>query len=124
MNTIRAAAEGATLASCPFCGSEAVLDTYDSGFIVGCSRGRQTDGDNCPLYPSFTWCETAAEAVAAWNRRAPDPSSAAMRAALEEIARQELSTELDAELLLPNCDFESGYDLCISVARAALKDTP
>lgn len=49
------------LLSCPFCGSEALVIKYDGKFAVVCS--------GCVTQTEFKM--SAAEAIAAWNRRHP-----------------------------------------------------
>ena len=83
-----------TLKPCPFCGSPAELETdndhHGEWFNLGCSRhwGSVPDPDDgCP--GGRLWYtedpEGMARAIAAWNRRAPDADSAALRAWVERL---------------------------------------
>lgn len=75
---------GTALKGCPFCGGEATVSSETCGWRVDCiERDCYTRGpwpDDC----------TEAEAIAAWNTRAPDPQliaeNEALRAALEPFA--------------------------------------
>lgn len=69
------------LLPCPFCGSPAEIerenDHHGSWFNLGCSRhwGKGTDNQCIAGRLWYTETETPeAEAVAAWNRRSPDPT--------------------------------------------------
>lgn len=64
----------------------------------------------------FLACRARAEAAERDNAR--------LREALEEIARQKLTDELETEADVEYADFEEGYDCCIRRARAALKEQP
>lgn len=60
--------EAAELSMCPFCGNDHIAIGYsDDGHTVSCFRG-----DPCCKSSTGIW-PTEAEAIAAWNRRAPDP---------------------------------------------------
>ena len=61
-----AATEGGLL-PCPFCGGEAFLHKAAGGAIWTLAR----HADNCPMAPEPIYYLTEAEAVAAWNSRAP-----------------------------------------------------
>ena len=63
------------LKPCPFCGGEATLKdarnclvvsrfSYIFPFSVGC------ENKHCEVKPYTLYCDTEAEAIAAWNRRA------------------------------------------------------
>ena len=55
------------LRACPFCGEEPALMSGGQGWVVTCIA----DDDVCDTSPG-TWAKpTQAEAIAAWNRRAP-----------------------------------------------------
>ena len=65
------------LLPCPFCGGEATFeDTGDGSWSVGCND-RQSDGITvlCMGYQSLTSFARKAEAIAAWNTRAPGPTA-------------------------------------------------
>ena len=49
------------LLSCPYCGGDAVQGQTDEGIVVCCQEAA------CPLRPATVPCDTAAEAVSAWN---------------------------------------------------------
>lgn len=72
------------LKGCPFCEAPAVFerdsDHHGDFFSLGCSRCE------CPGHHVFytELAENEANAIAAWNRRAPDPS--AFKAGLERAA--------------------------------------
>lgn len=69
-----------TLRSCPFCGGEASITPdygHSTAVYVGCPN------TSCVCYSH--WEETAAEAIAAWNRRATPPEVATLVEALREI---------------------------------------
>lgn len=62
------------LRPCPFCGGEATLKdarkclvvsrfSYIFPFSVGC------ENEHCEVKPYTLYCDTEAEAIAAWNRR-------------------------------------------------------
>ncbi|PWU21865.1 MAG: hypothetical protein C5B50_00850 [Verrucomicrobia bacterium] len=58
--------------SCPFCGSSASIEEITYGgipfFSVGCDSKSE---DSCMGYQSLTVFNTRADAVKAWNKRAP-----------------------------------------------------
>lgn len=64
------------LLGCPFCGGEAALSDAESG-SNGLSRAARNP--RCKACGAdLGYCETSREAIAAWNRRAPDPKVAAL----------------------------------------------
>lgn len=54
---------------CPFCGGEAILEPCGVRWSVGCTE--KEGADFCMGYQSLTTFSRQAEAIAAWNRRAP-----------------------------------------------------
>lgn len=80
---------------------------------------------DCKTYPTLEAAKAAAQADYAARILAalePDPTMVRMREALEEIARQKRTDELETELDAEHADFEGGYDACIDRARAALQE--
>ena len=80
---------------------------------------------DCKTYPTLEAAKAAAQADYAARILAalePDPTMVRMREALEEIARQKRTDELETELTAEHADFEGGYDACIDCARIALTD--
>lgn len=87
------------LSLCPFCGSPAALASYEEGWIIGCTNRGTLEHRGCPLFPSFTYSDNEAEAIAAWNRRSPQAS--AVEEALERLAQAE---DANAKRLLDLAD--------------------
>lgn len=61
------------LLPCPFCGAPGLLEQYDTRWSAGCSESgeREPGTAECIGYISLTTFARKADAVAAWNRRAP-----------------------------------------------------
>lgn len=63
---------------CPFCGATATMEEFEASkagtvvFSVGCNS---TDEEACMGYQSFQTFNTAKDAIAAWNKRAPKPET-------------------------------------------------
>lgn len=119
--TAQPAAEKAAppLKPCPFDGGEAVtrrtsisstLSPEFDAFWVECGV--------CEIGTKYH--DSASRAAETWNRRAQSAAFDAAQKAVQEIASQKLSSEIepaDRE----DADFEYAYDMAITVARAALK---
>ena len=100
-----------TLKPCPFCGSPAYIHSgegrdYDR-FIIKC------DGDSgerpCHIYPTTQILLPEAEAIAAWNTRAPD-DVAKIAAWLRGLARDDYGSRAEEHVHWWSADaIERGY---------------
>ena len=62
------------LRKCPFCGAKCeVYEAFPKGGFPWAFGVEHSD--NCPITDDCTVYKTEAEAIAAWNTRAPDPSA-------------------------------------------------
>lgn len=57
------------LTPCPFCGSAALLEPFDGGWILGCTKRATLEEPPCPLSPVFTYDDNRDAAIARWNCR-------------------------------------------------------
>ncbi len=64
------------LKACPFCGGKAEVGTC--GQAVNDNLTYYVQCDNCDVRPCTMNCDTEAEAVSDWNKRAPTPPQALM----------------------------------------------
>lgn len=76
-------AMGAPLLPCPFCGGEAEACGYNSCDCCGKAWNGQVICQGCGQGVSHY--DTDAEAITAWNTRAPDPATAKMREAAQAL---------------------------------------
>lgn len=88
------------LRPCPFCGTSNKLkvtpyradddggEPFDWGFTVICSALGLSHAPNRGCGASGAWGETEAEAIAAWNRRAPGVTEEMLKSALAASASQ------------------------------------
>lgn len=113
-STLRKIAEAATLKPCPFCGGSASVEEIMLGDVSNYSVGCAADEATCMGYQSLTQFARRCEAIAAWNRRTPDPEQKdatieRMRAALVQIRDY-------------GGDYTTGdgHAKCREIARAAL----
>jgi hypothetical protein len=92
----------AALLPCPFCGAPAEIehgsDHHGEWFNLGCSRHWGKDPDS-PCVGGRLWYTetevTEADAIAAWNRRAPSPAEAALREALAALVNAKALSEVE-----------------------------
>lgn len=68
------------LRSCPFCGHRPYSIDYDEGSAKGFSI--ECHNRDCPADGVEVHADAKADAIAAWNRRAPDAQIEALKAAL------------------------------------------
>lgn len=115
----------AALRPCPFCGSSVdVVNSHQGYYTVRCA-----DAD-CPLSVRVD-CSNRGELAAWWNRRAPEPETAALR---EEVARlrgalEEIASKDVEDGYCDACGFDSGdgepgehFPGCLAaIASAALR---
>ncbi len=101
------------LKACPFCGGTTRLDR---GAITSLRKGFWTicRTKMCPANPSSV-CETEAEAIAAWNRRA-DPVRAELLEALKEARNYVDATACNAT----NPKRKANYRECVIRLDAAI----
>jgi Lar family restriction alleviation protein len=68
---------------CPFCGGHAIMQ--EPHWRDGNLRGEEPFCQKCGVKMPRYWPMREAEAIAAWNQRAPDPETARLRQLVEKM---------------------------------------
>jgi ribosomal protein S27AE len=101
-----------TLKSCPHCDEHVYLAQDDDAWAFECSAA-------C-TYTTFI-PGSKAEAIALWNRRAPDPVHEGLVRAMEAIAEMKGLTLISSDLGQPySVGANAAFEQCADIARAAL----
>lgn len=113
------------LLPCPWCGKEAVLSHMESGrWDIGCIT------EDCLAALTWGTFERKAEAIAAWNCRAPDPENQCMRFLIEAWHDIDRKRDADIERLRASLDkietvrtdYVEGPDANLEQARQIARD--
>ncbi len=116
---------GVELLPCPFCGGPAAVKAYGRrNWVASCKA--DPDDATCPATIDVG-ADTRADAIAAWNTRAPVAGQAELARALTEAVRiieQESSEWLDSAICCSGhdcgCRGSSNRDLVVHDLRATL----